>query len=64
MSNYAKKWINKKLKQGVTRKELLNCVGMFSNKPKSKVMKEKGLTEKQYKQRYNFLNQVYIELDK
>lgn len=56
---FAQAWINKKLKQGVTRNELRACVGSFSNKSKKKVMQEKNLTEKQYKKRYDFLAKVY-----
>ena len=56
-------WINKKVMQGVTKKELHNTVGMFSNKSKKKVMAEKGLTEKEYHKRYNFLHNVFNILD-
>ena len=64
MANYnkEKRWINQKLRSGVSKKELLNTVGMFSNKKKEKVMAQKGLTEKQYKQRYEFLARVYTIL--
>ena len=64
MPNYnrEKKWINKKLRQGVSREELLNTVGMFSNKRKEKVMAQKKLTERQYKERYDFLARVYYLL--
>lgn len=55
----AKRWIRKKLSQGVSRDELRNCVGAFSNRSKKAVMAEKKLTEKQYKQRYDFLSKVY-----
>ncbi len=57
--NSAQRWINKKIKQGVTKNQLRACVGSFSNKSKKKVMQEKNLTEKQYKQRYDFLAKVY-----
>ena len=40
---------------------LLN-VGSFSNKKKSVVMKQKGLTSKQYDDRYSFLSKVYYIL--
>lgn len=56
-------WIDKKVMQGVTKKELHNTVGMFSNKSKKKVMAEKGLTEKEYRKRYNFLHNVFNILD-
>ena len=64
MPNYnkEKRWINKKLRQGVSKKELLNTVGMFSNKKKEKVMAQKKLSEKQYKERYDFLAKVYYLL--
>ena len=52
-------WINKKYKQGVSKKELVNSVGAFSNKKKNKVMAEKKLTSKQYEQRKSFLFNVY-----
>ncbi len=55
----AQKWINKKLRQGVSKAELRSGVGTFSNKNKKKVMAEKNLTEKQYKQRYDFLSEVF-----
>ena len=55
----AKAWIKKKLLQGVTKEQLRSCVGAFSNRKKKTVMAEKGLTEKQYKQRYDFLAKVY-----
>lgn len=64
MANYnkEKRWIEKKRRQGVSEKELLNTVGMFSNKKKEKVMAEKKLSEKEYKQRYDFLSRVYYIL--
>ena len=55
----AQSWVNKKLRSGVPKAELRECVGRFSNRKKSVVMKEKGLTEKQYKERYDFLAKVY-----
>lgn len=36
-------WIRKKLAAGVSKQELLNCVGIFSNKKKEKVMQKKYL---------------------
>ena len=64
MANYnkEKRWIEKKLRQGVSKKELLNTVGMFSNKKKEKVMAQKKLSEREYKERYNFLAKVYYLL--
>ena len=56
-------WINKKLNSGVTKKELHNTVGIFSNKSKKKVMAEKSLTDKEYRKRYNFLHNVFNILD-
>ena len=57
-----KRWIAKKRREGVSDKELLNTVGMFSNKKKEKVMAQKRLTERQYKERYDFLARVYFLL--
>ena len=58
-------WIRKKLREnpGLTRQQLKNTVGMFSNKNPKKVMTEKGLNQKQYKDRYDFLGRVYQILD-
>ena len=63
--NYYKEraWIKKKLDSGVTKKELHNTVGMFSNKSKKKVMQQKGLTSKEYDKRYKFLHNVFNILD-
>ena len=58
----AEKWVNKKLRSGVSKAELLHCVGVFSNKKKQKVMAEKKLTERQYQERYEFLAKAYIVL--
>ena len=55
-------WIERKLKSGVSREQLLHTVGAFSNKKKERVMKEKNLTEKQYRDRYEFLSNVYVLL--
>lgn len=52
-------WINKKLRSGVSRNELRECVGMFSNKNKNKVMAQKNLSEAEYQKRYGFLANVY-----
>ena len=62
--NYSKEkaWINKKLAAGVSKQELLNCVGVFSNKKKDRVKREKKLNDKQYEERYNFLANVYYLL--
>lgn len=57
-------WIKKKYRQGVSKKELRESVGIFSNKKKEKVMKDKNLTSSQYKKRYDFLSNVYYLLDK
>lgn len=56
---YARAWIRKKQSEGVDKRTLLNTVGMFSNKKKETVMKQKGLNEYQYKKRYSFLSRVY-----
>ena len=58
----AQAWINKKIRSGVSRDELRQSVGMFSNKNKKKVMAQKGLTEEAYKKRYGFLANVYYIL--
>lgn len=58
----ARAWIRKKQSQGVDKRVLLNTVGMFSNKKKEVVMKQKGLNEYQYKKRYGFLARVYAIL--
>ena len=64
MSKYKKEyaWIYAKLRNGQTQSELLNCVGAFSNKTKLRVMKDKKLTENEYKKRYKFLENVYYLL--
>ena len=61
MTSYKKEqaWIQKKLRSGVSRDELRESVGMFSNKNKKKVMAQKNLTEEGYKKRYGFLANVY-----
>jgi len=60
----AEKWVKKKLRSGVSKEELLHCVGAFSNKSKQKVMAEKRLNERQYRERYKFLAEVYIILSR
>ena len=55
----ARAWIKKKQSEGVDKRVLLNTVGMFSNKKKETVMKQKGLNEQQYRKRYGFLARVY-----
>lgn len=55
----ARAWIRKKESEGVDKRTLLNTVGMFSNKKKETVMKQKGLNEYQYRKRYGFLALVY-----
>lgn len=52
-------WINKKYRQGVSKSELLNSVGIFSNKDKKKVMSQKKLSSKDYEKRKSFLFNVY-----
>jgi|GEM_PF-3664581 len=56
-------WIRSKQAKGVSKTELLNCVGVFSNKKKSRVMSEKGLSDREYKKRYDFLANVYFLLN-
>ena len=55
-------WINKKLRQGIRPDVLRNSIGAFSNRKKETVMKEKGLSEREYKKRYKFLGNVYYLL--
>lgn len=53
-------WIKKKLrKEKLTQGELLQTVGMFSNKKKNKVMAEKNINSAEYEKRHNFLANVY-----
>ena len=56
-------WVRKKLAAGVSKQELLNCVGIFTNKKKEKIMQEKNINQKQYKERYKFLGNVYFLLN-
>lgn len=58
-------WIEKKLRQnpGLTKSQLRQTVGMFSNKSPKKVMTEKGLSQKEYAERRAFLSNVYNLLD-
>ncbi len=55
----AKAWIEKKERAGVDRGMLRECVGRFSNRKKETVKAQKGLTERQYRKRYDFLAKVY-----
>lgn len=57
-----RKWIRKKLNSGISQNELRDCVGIFSNKTKNQVKKEKGLNDNQYSKRYDFLANVYYLL--
>ena len=59
----AKAWVHKKLNSGVSKENLRNCIGAFSNRSKKKVMQEKGLSDKQYKRRYDFLYNAYVYLE-
>ena len=56
-------WIRSKYAKGVSKRDLMNCVGAFSNKKKERVMREKGLSEREYKKRYDFLANVYFLLN-
>lgn len=58
----ARAWIYKKINSGVSQRDLLNGVGVFSNKDRKQVMKFKNLNEKQYKKRYDFLSNVHYLL--
>ena len=56
-------WINKKVyKDNVDPRVLEETTGIFSNRKKEKVMKEKKLSEKQYKKRYSFLCDAHLIL--
>ena len=55
-------WISKKINKGVKQDELRESVGIFSNRKKKKVMEQKGLSEKQYKRRKEFLGNAYVLL--
>ena len=59
----AKAWVRKKLRKGVPKGELYACLGVFSNRKKSKVMAEKNLSEKQYKRRYEFCSNAFLYLE-
>lgn len=61
--NKERSWIRKKMSSGISQSQLLSNVGLFSNKSKSKVKKEKRLSEKQYQARYKFLSNVYQLLE-
>ena len=56
-------WIRKKINKGVLQDELRTSVGIFSNRKKKSVMKQKGLSEKQYKKRRAFLGNCYVLLN-
>ena len=56
-------WIKRKLRtEKLTQEQLLHTVGIFSNKKKERVMKEKNINSKQYDERYKFLANVYCLL--
>ena len=56
-------WINKKVyKDNIDPRVLEETTGRFSNRKKEKVMKEKNLSEKQYKKRYSFLCDAHLIL--
>lgn len=57
-------WIKRKLASGVSKDELRECVGAFSNKSKDRIMREKNLSSKQYDKRNKFLSNVYYILSK
>lgn len=61
--NKERSWIRKKMNSGISQSQLLHNVGVFSNKSKSKVKKDKRLSEKQYQARYKFLSNVYQLLE-
>lgn len=61
--NKERSWIRKKMRSGISQSQLLHNVGLFSNKSKSKVKRQKRLSEKQYQARYKFLSNVYQLLE-
>ena len=56
-------WILKKINSGVKQEELRSSIGIFSNRNKKKVMEQKGLSDKQYKKRREFLGNCYVLLN-
>ena len=65
-STYSKerKWIRNILNSSnITQAELYNTVGLFSNKSKEKVMKEKNITSSEYDKRRKFLYKVFCLLE-
>ena len=60
----AQAWINKKIRSGVDPRYLKHTVGCWSNKKKSRVIKEKNLSSRAYDDRYKFLYKVYSILDR
>ena len=55
LKRQANAWIRKKINEGYTQQQLHHNVGVFSNKEKVDVMKNKKLSSKQYDKRYKFL---------
>ena len=55
-------WILKKINKGVPQSELLESVGIFSNRKKKRVMESKGISSKQYEKRKEFLGNAYVLL--
>lgn len=62
-NRWERAWIQKKINSGVKQEELRTSIGIFSNRKKKKVMEQKGLSEKQYKKRYDFLGNCYVLLN-
>lgn len=57
-------WIAKKRAMGVSDEQLLNGVGLWSNKKKEDEMKRRNLSSKEYDKKYKFLFNVYNLLSK
>ena len=54
-----KAWIAKKRAMGVSDEQLLNGVGLWSNKKKEDEMKRRNLSSKEYDKKHKFLLNVY-----
>ena len=54
-------WILKKINKGVPQSELLESVGIFSNRKKKRVMESKGISSKQYEKRKEFCHPSVLQ---
>lgn len=61
-NRWERAWIQKKIDKGVPQGELLESIGIFSNRKKKRVMEQKGLSSKQYEKRKEFLGNAYVLL--